>query len=89
MATTLPVNHSLVTIEVAGKNGDNRNITGILQESTVKSLILITGQDIPAAARVNVRTQDRVYLGEVLKSTPEHGAKWTIHVLTRRAFMVV
>jgi hypothetical protein len=54
-----------------------------------KSPILTSGQDIPASVLVTVRTQDRLYLGEVLKAIPEKGAKWTIHVLTRRTLMIV
>jgi hypothetical protein len=87
---TISANHLLATVEVSGIDGrQHRNVTGILQGSVGKSLILTAGQDIPASALVTVRTQDRLYLGEVLKSIPEKGAKWTIHVLTRRALMIV
>lgn len=89
MAEARANNHALVTIEVAGSNGERQNIAGVMRESTGKSLILTSGQDLPAAARVNVRTEDRLYFGEVLKSIPEQGAKWTIHVLTKRALMIV
>jgi hypothetical protein len=87
---TISTNHSLVTIEVSGNDGgQHRTLPGILQECAGKSLILTSGQDIPASALVTVRTQDRLYLGEVLKAIPEKGAKWTIHVLTRRTLMIV
>lgn len=89
MAASRLNNHSLVTIEVSGTNGERQNIAGVIRESVGKSLILTSGQDLPTAARVNVRTVDRLYFGEVLKSVPEAGAKWTIHVLTKRALMIV
>jgi hypothetical protein len=87
---TISTSHSLVTIEVSGNDGDHhRTLPGILQECVGKSLILTSGQDIPASVLVTVRTQDRLYLGEVLKTISEKGAKWTIHVLTRRTLMIV
>lgn len=80
---------TLISIEIAGSDGQPRNVTAILQESVGRRLILSSSQDISPSTLVNVRSQDRLYLGEVLKSIPEMDAKWTIHVLTRRTFMIV
>ena len=79
-----------MTIEVSSSDeSPNRKINGTVQEFAGNSLTLLSGEEIAASAAVKVQSKDRLYLGEVVGSVPEHRTSWAVQVRLRRTIMIV
>ena len=64
-------------------------INGVIQETTGKSLTLVTDEEVPASCDITLQSKDFLVLGEVLSCVPERGAKWTTQVRVKRSLLIV
>jgi hypothetical protein len=79
-----------VIIEVSSVGmAQNRKLKGTVEEFGGKSLTLLCDEEIPSFSAVKVQSWDRLFLGKVVKSVPDHRASWAVYIDLRRTLMVV